>query len=162
MCLAKTPVVLVPPYETLPHARSPRPNPSHFFFLLFTRFLRAVVLLILLLRCFCFPFDVICRRLVLFATFCCRSLSFAVVCCRQTGKFGGGGIPKVGAADAGAGGGDRAGAVQGESADDGSGEEEDALWGKDQEQKLEHHEGQVRVPGVQIFLHVRVCVLLVS
>lgn len=28
------------------------------------------------------------------------------------------------------------------SADDGSLEEEDVLWGKDQEQKLEHHEGQ--------------------
>lgn len=64
----------------------------------------------------------------------------------------------MGVPDAGAGG-DRAGAVQGESADDGSGEEVDALWGKDQEQKLEHHEGQVRIPTVRCFWCVA-CLLI--
>lgn len=79
---------------------------------------------------------------------------------QKKGRFGGSLIPKV-SGDTGPGGG--GGHSQGglDSGDDGEGEG-DALWGKDEEQKKEHHEGQVRffsVNGGVFFFFMGIVVL---
>lgn len=70
------------------------------------------------------------------------------------GGGGGGGDMDVQMEQVPSGGGARADGMRGgESADDGS-QEVDALWGhKDEDQKLEHHEGPVRLCAVEVFLN---------